>query len=95
VIESQEMSVSDLPDQATPAPAGRDRPPPELLIAVTDAAARIVAGPHSSHLIQDPDIAQSVAASFRTVFDAILGAVTGAPPVPPSEAGGDTPEQSA
>ena len=30
--------------------------------------------------MQDPDIAQGVAASFRTVYDAILGAVTRSPP---------------
>jgi hypothetical protein len=47
-----------------------------LQIAVIDAAARIVAGPQSSHLIQDPDIAQGVAASFRTVYDAIMQAVS-------------------
>lgn len=46
-----------------------------LQIAVIDAAARIVAGPQSSHLIQDPDIAQGVAASFCTVYDAIMQAV--------------------
>ncbi len=52
---------------------------PELQIAIIDAAARIVAGPQSSHLVQDPDIAQGVAASFRTVYDAIMEAVSGAP----------------
>jgi hypothetical protein len=54
----------------------------DLQIAIIDAAARIVAGPQSSQLIQDPDIAQGVAASFRTVYDAILEAVSG-PPAPP------------
>ncbi len=58
--------------QAVPAAA----PSLGLQIAVIDAAARIVAGPQSSHLIQDPDIAQGVAASFRTVYDAIMQAVT-------------------
>ena len=47
-----------------------------LQIAVIDAAARIVVGPQSSHMIQDPDIAQGVAASFRTVYDAIMEAVS-------------------
>jgi hypothetical protein len=51
----------------------------DLQIAVIEATARIVSGAQSSHLIQDPDIAQGVAASFRTIYDAIMGAVTGAP----------------
>ena len=58
--------------QAVPAPALSLG----LQIAVIDAAARIVAGPQSSHLIQDPDIAQGVAASFRTVYNAIMQAVS-------------------
>jgi hypothetical protein len=63
--------------EAPPAPL---QPPLALQIAIIEAAARIVSGPHSSHLMQDPDIAQGVAASFRTVYDAILGAVTRSPP---------------
>ena len=51
----------------------------DLQIAVIEATARIVSGAQSSHLIQDPDIAQGVAASFRTIYDAIMGAVSGAP----------------
>ncbi len=62
----------------TPAPP-TSTASPELRIAVINAAARIVAGPQSSHLIQDPDIAQGVAASFRTVYDAIMEAVSGVP----------------
>ena len=68
--------------EATPAPGAPAQlePPLALQIAIIEAAARIVSGPHSSHLMQDPDIAQGVAASFRTVYDAILGAVTRSPP---------------
>ncbi|HVG98288.1 MAG TPA: hypothetical protein VNK05_15380 [Chloroflexota bacterium] len=59
-----------------------------LQIAVIEATARIVSGAQSSHLIQDPDIAQGVAASFRTIYDAIMGAVGGAPaPNPETRAG--------
>jgi hypothetical protein len=65
--------------EAPPAPLELE-PPLALQIAIIEAAARIVSGPHSSHLMQDPDIAQGVAASFRTVYDAILGAVTRSPP---------------
>jgi hypothetical protein len=80
------MSHTSTP--GAPEPAKLGAPPLDLQIAVVEAAARIVAGPHSSHLIQDPDIAQGVAASFRTVYDAIMGAVTGAPSAPLEAAGG-------
>jgi hypothetical protein len=69
--------------EAPPTPGAPPTPlelPLALQIAIIEAAARIVSGPHSSHLMQDPDIAQGVAASFRTVYDAILGAVTRSPP---------------
>jgi hypothetical protein len=84
---------SDLLDQAA-RPAGGDRPgggrlPPDLQIAIIEAAARIVAGPQSSQLIQDPDIAQGVAASFRTIYDAIMQAVEG------GKAAGDRQERGA
>ena len=49
--------------------------PLDLRIAIVEAAARIVSGPYSSHLIQDPDIAQGAADCFRTVYRAILEAV--------------------
>jgi hypothetical protein len=68
-----------------PAPPTAGESPParpahvDLQIAVIEATARIVSGPHSSQLIQDPDIAQGVAASFRTIYDAIMGAVSQAP----------------
>jgi hypothetical protein len=68
------------PGPAPSAPLPFEEPPLALQIAIIEAAARIVSGPHSSHLMQDPDIAQGVAASFRTVYDAILGAVTRSPP---------------
>ena len=64
----------DVDPAAPPAEAQID-----LQIAVIEATARIVSGAQSSHLIQDPDIAQGVAASFRTIYDAIMGAVSGAP----------------
>ena len=75
-------SMSDPSPAATAAgaPEAPLEPPLALQIAIIEAAARIVSGPHSSHLMQDPDIAQGVAASFRTVYDAILGAVTRSPP---------------
>jgi hypothetical protein len=81
--------MSDVPPTAPPIPqpsppGGDPAAPPagaqlDLQIAVIEAAARIVSGAQSSHLIQDPDIAQGVAASFRTIYDAIMGAVSGAP----------------
>jgi hypothetical protein len=81
--------MSDVPPTAPPIPqptppGGDPAAPPvgaqiDLQIAVIEATARIVSGAQSSHLIQDPDIAQGVAASFRTIYDAIMGAVSGAP----------------
>jgi hypothetical protein len=68
------------PGPSPSAPVPSQEPALALQIAIIEAAARIVSGPHSSHLMQDPDIAQGVAASFRTVYDAILGAVAGSPP---------------
>jgi hypothetical protein len=65
------------PDSVPPAPPAEAQI--DLQIAVIEATARIVSGAQSSHLIQDPDIAQGVAASFRTIYDAIMGAVSGAP----------------
>jgi hypothetical protein len=81
--------MSDVPPTTPPIPqpsppGGDPAAPPvgaqiDLQIAVIEATARIVSGAQSSHLIQDPDIAQGVAASFRTIYDAIMGAVSGAP----------------
>ena len=58
-----------------------------LQIAVVEATARIVSGKQSSHLIQDPDIADGVADCFRTVYRAILDAVATEPGQPGTPAG--------
>jgi hypothetical protein len=73
-------SPSPAPGPSPSASLPSQEPPLALQIAIIEAAARIVSGTQSSHLMQDPDIAQGVAASFRTVYDAILGAVTRSPP---------------
>jgi hypothetical protein len=69
--------MNDVPPRGA---AGEPQPPPvNLQIAAIEAAARIVSGAQSSHLIQDPDIAAGVAASFRTIYYAIVGAVAREP----------------